>query len=145
MNIADMIRKAGLRPIADRWSYNANDIARDMMSGRTHYYEKDTMRYFHCRVQLVRNSENGVFMATIATQASDFRNTSREYRIVAHDLTGYCLERSDLGSFTTRRQADKAFAALWVSLDEKTVLREAIKREKERKARELADLRSVRL
>lgn len=130
MKIDEKIRQAGLTPILDRWSSDPSDAARDMMRGRTHYYDPGTMRCFRCRVQSIRLSDNGVFMATICTQSANADHSGREYRVIAHDLTGYALERSELGEMKTRKQADKAMAELLASLDEKTVLRDAMKREK---------------
>jgi hypothetical protein len=133
MNLKERIDTAGLRRLETSHTHQ-DSTATSTMSGLTHYYDTDTLRYFGAHVTYTQLSDHGVFFGTISTQRSGAGRTSgREYKVAIHDLTGHCLVSSDPGTLSTRRQANKALDLEWSGLDESTVLTDAI----ERRAREL--------
>lgn len=143
-NLKATIHAADMRAIPDTYSQSETVQAQRMMEGRTHYFDAGTLRFFGARILYTRNSEHGIFMAAIGTQQRGFdASRGREYKATIHDLTGECIYSSELGTLSTRAQADKALAAAWAALDEAAVLRDAIARETAATARKLAALESA--
>jgi hypothetical protein len=115
------------------------------LRGRTYFYDPDTMRYFECRVQSARIMFDGIVIGTICTQAVNgyVPNSGRCYTINFHDLTGFCLNgrEHERQPYMTRTLAEMAFSEFAATLTGGRVLGDAIRRERDSKARDLRDLR----
>lgn len=141
-NLSDIARIAGLAPYPSHAVSSVSDIGaavRNVTAGRTHYYEKETMRFFHCRVLRARIFCDGVVLGTVCAQAGDMHNRTRVYRIAFHDLTGRTLNNRPEGreDYATRAAADKAFNAYAAGLDGGKILGDAIRCERDRALREV--------
>lgn len=145
----DLARAAGLDPYQSRTYFsNATKEAAALAAGRTHYFDPDTLRYFHSRISRVAIVADGMALVTLESASADANNTRRGYRVNVHDLTGRVInDRQDVDSLiVSKRTADRAFHDA-VNACEQTarhILVEAINRETSRHARALEDLKAAR-
>lgn len=105
-----------------------HDHPTQVMAGLTPYYDEGTMRAFRCKVS--RSTViDGVALVAICRQDVT-HDHKRGYLIVSHDLTGYCIDRTNVNKhYTTLRAAEKAFWRTVNALDPHEVLRNALARE----------------
>lgn len=138
-NLSDIIRLAGLRPIeVGSYMQSATKRATAAMNGRTHYYDSDTLRYFHATVSHLAASDNGVCLIALERIAADSDNTRRGYRVTVHDLTGFCLDSAPYGVnrrstdnlIYNKRTADREFHDVFSAVDahERDILAAAMRR-----------------
>jgi hypothetical protein len=87
------------------------DHAESQLSGRSHYYDADTRRYFGARVNHLTVERNGLLLCTVESVSPP--SGSRAHRAVVFDLSGTLIYRSchdekGVYGFTTgkRAQAD---------------------------------------
>jgi hypothetical protein len=145
----DIARAAGLDPYQSRAYFsNATKEATALAAGRTHYFEPDTLRYFHSRISRVAIAADGMALVTLESASADSGNTRRGYRVNVHDLTGTVVnDRQDVDSLiASKAAADKAFHAAVATADLRAleILGKAINRETSRHARALEDLKTAR-
>lgn len=117
-NTARAIARAIHKDRFDRHSYDAKACAQRNLSGRTHYAEDDTLRFFHARILSCRVECNGAALVLVESVAADMRNTSRGFRFVVFDLFGMVInDRLTLSPETLFKTSDKARAAAdaWLS------------------------------
>ena len=129
--LSDIIRAAHFSPIEDfSGVYNVGASVERQMSGRTHFFDPSTMRFFSGKVLRARSLDDGAILGTICSQAEGFHG-GRVYVVNFHDFTGHCLSRENLGSrsFKTMAQADKAFWKRAETFDGRAVVVAAIRRE----------------
>lgn len=82
------------------------------LSGRTHYFDDDTLRFHKSRV-LQSGDFHGLLFWAICSDAMDMNNTSRGYRPVVHDVFGNCLSRPKIEDcFKTRKAAVRSLESL---------------------------------
>lgn len=148
-NIRDIIRTSGLRPLERVYnSESTTRAATRTMSGRTHYFDPDTLRYFNSSVSCMAITENGVAMVTLERVGMDSSGTRKGYRVNVHDLTGRVIgDRVELENMTTSKAvADRQFHDTWAAAQarEAEILRDAIDRETARLASALRDLKTAR-
>ena len=91
----------------ERVGYDAKACAQRNLSGRTHYADDDTLKYFFARITSARPESGGSLLLMVESVAKDYRNTSRGFRFVAFDLFGEVLTERD----TYFTSTDKACAA----------------------------------
>lgn len=101
--IADALQT---RPF-ERHGYDAKYTAQRNLSGKTHYADDDTLKFFHARINHCRIECEGLILIIIVSVAADYQNKSRGFRFVAFDLFGTVLNDRD-HSDAMRRTSDKA-------------------------------------
>lgn len=110
----------GVRPFYQR-GYIAKDVAQNNLSGKSHYAEDDTLKFFHARINRCYIECNGLVLVIVESAAKDMNNASRGHRFVAFDLFGTVInerERADEMHSTS----DKALADMRTFLDGFNVL-----------------------
>lgn len=75
----------------ERCGYDAKATAQRNLSGKTHYVEDDTLKFFHARINSARVAHEGLTFAMVESVAEDFENRARSFRFVAFDLFGTVL------------------------------------------------------
>ena len=105
--LADLVANTGAQLYADRRS-NPLAAAQDQLTGRTHYVDPQTLRYFHSRILGARSFCHGLIYRIIESTARDYDNSSRGFRYVVFDVWGQVVARPDLSD--TVRTSDKARA-----------------------------------
>lgn len=122
-------------------SYSAKADAQANLTGRTHYVDSDTLKYFHARINSCRAVDNGALLLIVESVAADYENRSRGFRFVAFDLTGTVLERADSDNLhKTSAQAEKAMWAWADSFDCLAHYRVLLQERAERAKRNAADM-----
>lgn len=107
--LAAAIRASGTELFNDN-SYDHKRNAQNNLSGRTHYVDDGTLRYFHARIVAANPVTEGLIFWIIESSARDSRNTSRGFRFVAFDIFGTVIERADIDNMVnTKEQARRAF------------------------------------
>lgn len=131
----------GVHPYRDDSSY-ALPRAQRALSGRTHYVDDDTMKYFGCRINACRVDFNGLYVWILESVAHP--SMGRVHRFVLFDVFGTVLtERLD-ALRKTRKQAEKDVDAFLGTFDPlahtEKVLRERIALDQRRIAETMAIL-----
>jgi hypothetical protein len=145
----NIARAAGLDPYQSRGYFsNATKEATALAGSRTHYFDPDTLKYFHSRVSRVAIAADGMALVTLESASADPNNARRGYRINVHDLTGRVInDRQDVGNLiASKRAADRAFNDAVYACEQtaRHILAAAITRETSRHARALEDLKVAR-
>ena len=95
-----------------RYFHKSADAAQDALSGRTHYADPETLRYFHSRILSAFPILDGLFFRITESCALNPDNTRRGYRVVLFDLFGTAVYRPDLENCRrTREAAEKDYSA----------------------------------
>jgi hypothetical protein len=111
------------------------------LTGRTHYADQDTLRYFKARILVTRITDNGLLFGLVESVALDPNNARRGYRAVVFDVFGTVLTRSSLED--ARKSKAAAVKDLWAafnSIDAKAHTLKAIEEQRSRAMREFDDL-----
>lgn len=101
----------------ERVGYDAKACAQRNLSGRSHYADDDTLRFFHSRIQTARPECNGLLFVLVESVAADMRNTSRGFRFVVFNLFGEVVnDRPSATPETLLKSTAKAqeAAAAWL-------------------------------
>lgn len=94
-------------------SGNPKRNAQQNLNGRTHYFTDETLRFHHGRVLSTWTECDGLLFCAMCSDAADFQNTCRVYRVVVHDVFGTCVSRVSLeDGASTRAAAQKAHDAI---------------------------------
>lgn len=121
-------------------SYPLSD-AQQNLSGRTHYVDADTLKYFHARVLETHTTDAGLIFTILESCAGDCENRSRVFRHVIFDVFGTVLDRpATEASYKSREAARKAMWRALEAIDAVTVTRNAIEAQRCSFDREMADL-----
>jgi len=107
----DIARAFGVS-LFDRNSYAAKDKAQANLSGRTHYVDDDTLRFFHSRISSARAIEHETIFLIVESVAADYQNRSRGFRFVAFDLNGSVINDRK-GPETLHRTSAQAEKEMW--------------------------------
>jgi hypothetical protein len=75
------------------------------LSGRTHYVDDDTMRFFGSKIISARPTDDGLFFKIIESVALTYDKSRRGYRVVVFDLFGHPVFRPNLEGCTGSRAA----------------------------------------
>ena len=95
--------------------HNAPTCAGINLSGRTHYVDPDTRRFFRARILKAVALCDGLIFGIIESASADYENSRRIFRPVFFDLDGNVIARTDLADcFRTKAGAEKEF---WRMLD----------------------------
>ena len=120
----------GFRLYGQRWTSHLGDRAELELGGRSHYYDKDTRRFFGCRVLDLFESRAGLLLCSVESVQPP--HGPRVYRAVVHDLLGNTVFRSFDRDFDTfgHARANQARTELerWLKAyhDERTEARRVI-------------------
>lgn len=108
--LIDSARLPGVRTFPGVYRSSAAEEAQACLSGRSHYYDPPTLRFFRSRVLSSEVICNGLLHVGVETLSADSQHTRRVYRYVAHDIFGTVVYNSDLGAARrTREPARKDF------------------------------------
>jgi hypothetical protein len=129
------------------WEPGHNDLAdaaADQLSGRSHYYDASTRRYFGCRVNGLCVRLEGLLLCTLESVSPP--EGGRVHRAVVHDLTGQIIYRSredekNVHGFRTGKQAN-ADLCRWLAEyhDEETEAARVLEHELQKARHNLARL-----
>lgn len=110
-------------------SYPKNNAQRNL-SGRTHYVDGETLRFYKSRIISARETDGGLLFAIVTSDAKDHENKSRGFRYVIFDLFGTVVERNpasvDREYFRTSEKATKAMWAAVNAMDAVAITRAAV-------------------
>ena len=96
-------------------SYNAKSMAQRNLSGRTHYADDDTLRFFHARIYSARVECRGLVLVLLESVAADVDDRwTRGHRFAAFDLFGTCIARADMESLHKTGDKARQAAAEWL-------------------------------
>ena len=94
-----------------RCGYDAKYCAQRNLTGKTHYVDEDTLKFFHARIVLTRAMQEGLLFGLVESVAKDSDNMSRGFRFVVFDLFGTVLhDRAHVEAM--HNKSDKAAAAM---------------------------------
>ena len=124
----------------------SSDPTRDAqhnLDGRTHYADDDTLRWYKRRILAARADAEGLLFLVLTSDAADFENRRRVFRVVAFDLFGTIIFRDSLeDAATTSKGARKHFAAFRVNLTDH--YRAALAKRVERLTEDLAEFKAAK-
>ena len=101
--------------------------AQAMLTGRTHYVDDSTLRYFNSRITLAQPSTFGLFFRITESVGCDSRNGKRGFRTVLFDITGQVVYRPSLEEMqSSSTKAEKVFYEWFQTFDPLTHYREQI-------------------
>lgn len=92
----------------ERNGYEAKAMTQRNLSGRTHYADDDTLKFFSARINSARVEHSGLLLVITESTASGFIDPTRQHRFVAFDLFGTVVNDRDGQEFKRSEQADKA-------------------------------------
>ena len=140
--LADNVSRAtGLSLYGQRYCSSPNDLAEVELSGRSHYYDPETRRYFGGRVLSVDTRADGLVLLTVESVAHP--SEGRLYRAVAFNLLGTVIHRTgdgtDCHGFKTSRAAYKEAAGLTFDVEtQAAAVMESARKTAERNLAQLA-------
>jgi len=79
--------------------------AQKNLSGRTHYVDDDTMRFFGSRIISARPTDDGLFFRIVESVATDHNKSRRGFRVVVFDLFGHPVFRPSFDECTSTKAA----------------------------------------
>jgi hypothetical protein len=105
-NIEKAVQAAGLSLF--KWeNSNEKKNAQQNLSGRTHYADDDTLRYFGARINRAGHRADGLLFLIVESVSSKPEDTKRNKRFVAFDVLGTVVNDREEW-FATTDQARKA-------------------------------------
>ena len=109
----DADRRTNYRLYRDCGHNYLADHAESQLSGRSHYYDADTRRYFGARVNGLTVERGGLLLCTVESVSPP--DGVRAHRAVVFDLAGKLIYRSkdgekDVYGFRTGKQAQSDLA-----------------------------------
>ena len=110
--LAAALRLSDVRPFESMWMQSEKDLAQRALSGRTHYADDSTLRFFSARINETRQDDNGLWFAL--RESLEMPGKGRVHRWCIFDIFGQC-ERTEERS--TGAAADKLFAPLRDGID----------------------------
>jgi hypothetical protein len=118
--------------------------AQAMLTGRTHYVDDSTLRYFNSRITAAQPSTFGLFYRITESCSRSYDGTGRGFRVVLFDLNGQTIYRPDLDSLhSTAAKAEKAFYAWFESFDPLAYYREELTTHARRAHKRAANLEAA--
>lgn len=102
--------------------------AQAMLSGRTHYVDDSTLRYFNSRITSAQPSTFGLFFVITESVGRESYGGKRGFRTVLFDINGQTVYRPSLEELeNTSTKAQKTFYAWFESFNPETYYTEQIK------------------
>ena len=106
--LSNALHSQGFSRFADKSCYPKPD-AQMNLSGRTHFADDDTLRFFGARILSASGHCNGLLYSIIESSYADYAKTRRVIRFAVFDVFGTCIYRPDLDNgWRTSKQANKA-------------------------------------
>lgn len=144
--IAELIRATGNKSYEAQHYGNSSEHCERQLSGRSHYYDGGTRRYFGARVLDVSTDADDAMLFTVESVAPP--SGPRLYRMVAFDIYGTVVHRTEqqTNGFAGWKTADGARAELRKyreALDVRAVTIAAIKSKVKAIQREAAELEAA--
>ena len=116
-DLAQRLHNAGFVLFSEK-SYDAKRCAQINLSGRTHYAEDDTLRFFRGRILKCSILDNGTILGIVESCSADMHHSARAYRPVFCNLNGEVISRCTLDdAFKTSATAHKEFWRIANALD----------------------------
>ena len=94
------------RLFESRYFSNPLHYAQDQLTGRTHYVDESTLRFFHSRVVGAHHDADGLLFWIVESTARDHENAARGFRSVVFNIFGEVVNRVDLSDMV--KTSDKA-------------------------------------
>lgn len=92
----------------ERTGYDPKAMTQRNLSGRTHYADDETLKFFSARINSARVERFGLLLVITESTASGFNDPTRQHRFVAFDLFGTVVNDRDGQDFKRSEHADKA-------------------------------------
>jgi hypothetical protein len=127
----------------ERIEYDAKAMAQRNLSGRTHYADDGTLRFFHARINHCQTAHHGLVLILVESVAKDPRNTSRETRFVAFDMWGEVLNDRDATPRASTAKAREDATAWLETFDVLGHYRDAFTERAAQLERQAADYRAA--
>ena len=108
--LARLLRAVNFELFQDRSGYPKPN-AQENLSGRTHYVDDSTLRYFSSRIVSAHETCSGCLFYIVEGEALDFNKTRRGFRGVVFDIWGSTVYRPSLDD--CYKSSDKARAAMY--------------------------------
>lgn len=110
-----------------RYFSNPLHYAQDQLTGRTHYVDDSTLRFFHARIISAQHDADGLLFWIVESTAKDSDNTARGFRPVVFDIFGEVVFRSELSDMVKTSDKARALYREWLeSFDLEAHYREAL-------------------
>lgn len=127
-----------------RYFHHSLDAAQDALTGRTHYVDTDTLRYFHSRILSAHPIFDGLFYQITESCSLDPDNSRRGFRCVVFDIFGEAVYRPDLESCRASRDPAERDCTKWRdTFDPVSYYRETLAKRAERMGKDAAALLEV--
>ena len=97
-----------------RYFSNPMHYAQDQLTGRTHYVDDSTLRYFHARIVGAHDDADGLLFWIVESSAKDPDNNARGFRPVAFDIFGEVVFRPDLADMVKTSDKARALYREWL-------------------------------
>jgi len=114
--LTTLAQSLNLEPFAQH-SIDAKSDAQRNLSGRTHYVDDATLRYFGARILATATLFDRTFYMIRESSSVDHQHSKRGQRIVVFDLFGETVFRPDLTECGSAQQAYKRFEEWRVDFD----------------------------
>jgi hypothetical protein len=110
-----------------RYFHNPVHFAQNQLTGRTHYVDDSTLRYFHARVIGAHDAAEGLLFWIVESSAKDPDNNARGFRPVVFDIFGEVVYRVSLADMVKTSDKARALYRDWLeSFDIAAHYREAM-------------------
>jgi hypothetical protein len=83
--------------------------AQKNLSGRTHYVNDDTLRFFGSRIISARPTDDGLFFKIVESVATEHDKSRRGFRVVVFDLFGCAVFRPSFDECTSSSAAAEKY------------------------------------
>lgn len=113
--LRDILRSAGLDTFQNRRS-DPKARAQDALSGRTHYVDDSTLRYFHSRIVSSGCICSDTLFYIVESCALDPNNSRRGFRGVVFDVWGTAVYRPSMEE--SHKNSEAARRAMYAWLDQ---------------------------
>ena len=137
--LATIIRSLNIELFGDKSSYMVDNVVRNL-ENRTHYVDKDTLRFFNARIVGGSDQCSGTVFRLIESLPNG-SNGKRVFRFVAFDVFGTVLNEREF--FTTSQKATNAFYTWLGTFDLIGHYREVFATRASRASRDHGDLREA--
>lgn len=137
--LATIIQSLNVELFSDKSSYMVNNVEQNL-TGRTHYADKGTLRFFNVRIVGGSDQCSGTVFRLIESLPNGYGG-KRGFRFVAFDVFGTVLNEREF--FTTSQKATNGFYTWLGTFDLIGHYREAFAARASRAKREHDDLREA--
>ena len=123
---------------------DAKNNAQCNLSGRTHYADPDTLRYFSSRILSAGEVDRGLLFYVLESTATNADKTARGFRFVIFDIWGTVVERASVGDCWKTSEAARRNMWAWLNaFDTAAYYRDKLNERAGRLEREAAEMRTI--